>query len=90
MLLSFAFVWASVKIWYHRGLLKSFVLINVSNKDCAASVIHEGLDPIPDMSRSIDSSIFVMRHAPLYTTDFLKHIGPTLHRRDVACERNSM
>ena len=67
-----------------------FVLINVSNKDCAASVIHEGLDPILDMSRSIDSSIFVMRHAPLYTTDFLKHIGLTLHRRYVACERNGM
>jgi len=42
------------------------------------------------MSRSIDSSIFIMRHAPLDTTDFLKDIGPTLHRRDVACERNGM
>lgn len=60
------------------GLLRSFVLINVLNKDCAASVIHEDFDPISDMGRSIDSSIFVMPHATLDATDLLKHIGPTL------------
>jgi hypothetical protein len=46
-------------------------LINVPNKDGAASVIHEGFDPISDMGRSIDSSIFVMRHATFVATDHL-------------------
>jgi len=59
-------------------------LINVPNKDCAAFVIHEDFDPIPDMGRSIDSSIFIMRHAPFDATDFLNHIGPTLDRRHLA------
>ena len=54
-----------------RGLLRSFVVIDVPNKDCASFVIHEGFDPIPDMSRSIDSSIFVMRHAMFDAIDFL-------------------
>lgn len=31
-----------------------------------------------------------MRHAPLDATGFLKHIGPTFHRRRLACERNGM
>ena len=66
------------------GLLRSFVMINVPNKDCAASVIHEGFDPISDMGRSIDSSIFVMPHATFGATDVLKHIGPTLDRRHLA------
>jgi hypothetical protein len=66
------------------GLLRSFVMINVPNQDCAASVIHERFDPIPDMGRSIDSSIFVMRHATFDTTDFLKHIGPALNRRHLS------
>jgi hypothetical protein len=38
-------------------------LINVPNKDCAYFVIREDFDPIPDMGRAIDSSIFIMRHA---------------------------
>jgi hypothetical protein len=46
-------------------------LIPVSNKDSAASVIQKDLDPIPDMGRSIDSSIFVMRHATFDATNFL-------------------
>jgi hypothetical protein len=70
--------------------LRSFALINVSNKDCAASVIHKDFDLIPDMGWSIDSSIFVMRHAPFDATDLLKHIGPTLHRRHLTCKRKDM
>ncbi|MGC1852967.1 MAG: hypothetical protein WA687_11070 [Solirubrobacterales bacterium] len=62
-------------------------MINVPNKDCAASVIREGFDPIPDVSWSIDSSIFVMHHAPLDATDFLKRIGHTLYRRHLAFKR---
>jgi hypothetical protein len=62
----------------------SFILINVPNKDRAAFVVYEDFDPIPDMGRSIDSSIFVMPHAAFDTTDFLKHIGPALHRRYLA------
>jgi hypothetical protein len=59
-------------------------MINVSNNDCAAFVIQEGFDPIPDMGRSIDSSIFVMRHATFDATDFLKHIGTTLDCRHLS------
>ena len=66
------------------GLLRFFVSINVPNKDRASFVIHESFDPIPDMGRSIDSSIFVMRHATFDATDFLKHIGPTLDPRHLA------
>ena len=66
------------------GLLRFFVSINVPNKDCASIVIHESFDPIPDMGRSIDSSIFVMRHATFDATDFLKHIGPTLDCRHLS------
>jgi len=66
------------------GLLRSFVLINVPNKDCAASVIHEGFDPISDMGQSIDSSIFVMPHATFGSTDLVKHIGPTLDHRHLS------
>ena len=69
------------------GLLRSFVLINVPNKDCAASVIHEGFDPISDMGRSIDSGIFVMRYAMFDATDILKHVGPTLDRRHLSWQR---
>jgi hypothetical protein len=65
-------------------------LINVPNKDCAAAVIHEGFDPIPDMGRSIDSSMFVMRHATFDATNSLQHIGPTLDRRHLAGERNGI
>jgi hypothetical protein len=66
--------------------LRSFVFVNVSDKDCPISVIHEDFDSVPDMSRSIDSSIFVMRHATLTATDFLKHIGSTLDRRHLTFE----
>src|SRR5580765_8146116 len=59
---SFVIARCSAHVQWNLGLLRSFVLINVPNKDCASLVIHEGLDPIPDMGRSIDSSIFVMRH----------------------------
>jgi len=62
----------------------SFVLINVPNKDGAAFVIYKGFNPISDMGRSIDSGIFVMRHAVFDATEFLKHISPTLHRRHLA------
>jgi hypothetical protein len=62
-------------------------VIDVSNKDCATSVIHEGFDPISDMGRSIDSSIFVMRHAMFDATHVLKHIGPTLDRRHLSWQR---
>jgi hypothetical protein len=65
-------------------------LIHVPNKDCAASIIHEDFDPIPDMGRSIDSSIFVMPNATFYATDFLKHICPTLDRRDLAFDRHGL
>jgi hypothetical protein len=59
-------------------------LIDVPNKDRAAPVIYEGFDPIPDMGRSIDSSIFVMCHTMFDATDFLKQIGPALDRRHLA------
>jgi hypothetical protein len=59
-------------------------MIDVPNKNCAALVIHEGFDPISDMSRSIDSSIFVMRHAMFDAADVLKHIGPALDRRHLS------
>jgi hypothetical protein len=36
------------------------------------------------MGRSIDSSIFVMRHAPFDATDIPKHIGPTLDCRHLS------
>jgi hypothetical protein len=62
------------------GLPRSFRLDRYSEKDCAASAIHEDFDPISNMSRSIDSSIFVMRRAIFDTTDFLKHIRSTLDR----------
>jgi len=62
----------------------SFILIDVPNTDCAASVIYEDFNSIPDMGRSVDSSIFVMCHTTIDTTDFLKHIGPTLHGRYLA------
>jgi len=62
----------------------SFVLINVPNKDRAALVVYEDFDSIPDMGRSVDSSIFVMCHTTFNTTDFLKHIGTALHRRYLA------
>ncbi|MEK7783905.1 MAG: hypothetical protein AAB658_00590 [Chloroflexota bacterium] len=65
-------------------LLRSFIPIDVPNKDCAAFVVDEDFDSIPDMGRSIDSSIFVMRHTTFDTADFLKHIGPALHRRYLA------
>jgi hypothetical protein len=67
-----------------------FLSIDVPNKDCAASVIHKDFDPIPDLGWSIDSSILVMRHATFDATDFLKHIGPTLHRRHLASERKGI
>ena len=66
--------------------LRQFVLINVPNEDGAAFAIQERFNPIPDMGRSIDSSIFVMRHATLYTTGFLNHIGPTLDGRHLSDE----
>jgi len=59
-------------------------MINVPNNHCASFVIHENFDPIPDMGRSIDSSIFIMRHATFDATDFLKHISSTLDRRHLA------
>ena len=65
-------------------LVRSFALINVPNQDCASFVIYVDFNSIPDMGRSIDSSIFVMCHTTFDTTDFLKHIGPTLHRRYLA------
>jgi hypothetical protein len=40
-------------------------VINVSNKDGAVLAIDEHFDPIPDMGRAIDSSIFIMGHATL-------------------------
>jgi hypothetical protein len=80
--------YASLSAAFHEerdvGLLRSFVLIDVPNKDCAALVIHEGFDPIPDMSRSIDASIFVMCHAMFDATHVLKHIGPALDRRHLS------
>jgi hypothetical protein len=72
------------------GLLRLLVSIHVPNKDCAASVIHEDFDPIPDMGRSIDSCIFVMGYSTLNAADFLKHIGPTLDRRDLAFDSHGM
>ena len=48
------------------------------------SAIHERFDPVPDLGRSIDSSIFVMRHVTFYATDFLKHIGHVLDRRHLS------
>jgi hypothetical protein len=71
-------------------LLHSFVPIDVPDEDRAAFVVDEDFDSIPDMGRSIDSSIFVMRHTTLDTTDFLKHIGPALHRHDLAAQRNNV
>ena len=59
-------------------------LINVPNKDCAVSAIHEHFDPVLDMGRSIDSSIFVMCHVTFYATDFLKHIGHVFDRRHLS------
>ena len=66
------------------GLLRSFVMINVPNKDCASLVIHEGFDPISDMGWPIDLSIFVMRHTTFDANDVLNHIGPTLDRRHLS------
>jgi hypothetical protein len=71
-------------------LLHSFDPIDIPNKDRAAFVVYEGFDPIPDMSRSIDSSIFVVCHTTFDATDFLKHIGSALHRRDLAAYRNNV
>jgi len=65
-------------------------LIYVSNQDSAASGIHKDVDPIPDTGRSIDSSIFVMRHATFDATDFLQDSGLTLDRRHLACERHRL
>jgi len=66
------------------------VVINVPNKDGAAFAIDEHFDPIPDMGRAIDSSIFIMGHATLEATDFLNHIGPALDSRHLSCERNAV
>ena len=63
------------------------MVINVPNKDSAAFAIDEHFDPIPDMGRAIDSSIFIMGHATLEATDFLNHIGPALDSRHLSCER---
>jgi|GWRWMinimDraft_5_1066013.scaffolds.fasta_scaffold234070_2 hypothetical protein len=47
-------------------------------------MIHKGFNLIPDVSRSIDSSIFVMLHASLVATDVLNHIGAALYRCHLA------
>jgi len=65
-------------------------MINAPNKDRTAVVIHEHFDPIPDMSGSIDSSIFVMCHATFDAIDFLNHLCPTLDRRHLACIRTGV
>ncbi len=68
----------------------SLILIDVPDKDSAASVVHEGFDPVPDMGRSIDSSIFVMCHPTFDATGILQHIGPTLDCRHLPYQRKSI
>ena len=77
-----------MNLWLHIriDLPHSFGSINVPNKNGAPSAIHEDFYSIPNMDRSIDSSIFVMRYAMFGATDVLKHIGPTLDRRHLALE----
>jgi hypothetical protein len=65
-------------------LLYSFALLNVLNKHRTPFVIDIGFNSVPDMSGSIDSSIFVMCHALLDAAGLSNHIGAALHRCHLA------
>src|SRR5207244_9940417 len=64
----FAIARCSAQVQCNLGLLRSFVLINVPNKDCASLVIYEGFDPSPELRRPIASSFYVMTHTFLADT----------------------
>jgi hypothetical protein len=62
----------------------SFALLNVLNKHRTPFVIDIGFNSVPNMSGSIDSSIFVMCHALFDAAGLSNHIGAALHRRHLA------
>jgi hypothetical protein len=67
-----------------RDLPHSFALLNVLNKHRTPFVIDIQFNSVPNMSGSIDSSIFVMCHALLDAAGLSNHIGAALHRRYLA------
>ena len=61
-----------------------FTLLNVLNKHRTPFVIDIGFNSVPDMSGSVDSSIFVMSYALLDAAGLSNHIGAAFHRRHLA------
>jgi hypothetical protein len=80
----------SIHIPRRLDLRSSFIVIPVSNEDRTASLIHERFDPIPDMGRSIDARILVMRQATVDTTNFPNKISPALNRRHLSFQHGGM
>jgi hypothetical protein len=68
----------------------SFALLNVLNKHRTPFVIDIGFNSVPDMSGSIDSSIFVMSDALLEAAGLSNHIGAAFYRRHLAGQRHGM